>query len=159
LRAFQWYVARHLHVINSGRFSNFNGGEFSFGHNLCFKCSNGSCEPILHIYVPRAFQWYKEILNPMGFDPYNRFLKIWKSVKTTIPKVGAHLGLWRFIPSHSPTLLGAWNVTPRLHFWLAPSQTLTLVVSSRLGSQQKTFFSFHFCLACKLFKIQTFIKM
>jgi len=23
----------------------------SFGHNLCFKYSNGSCEPILNIYV------------------------------------------------------------------------------------------------------------
>jgi hypothetical protein len=27
----------------------------SFGHNLCFKCPNGSCEPILDIYVPRDF--------------------------------------------------------------------------------------------------------
>jgi hypothetical protein len=33
--------------------------DFSFGHNLCFKCSNGSCEPILDIYVSIAFQWYK----------------------------------------------------------------------------------------------------
>jgi hypothetical protein len=23
-----------------------------FGHNLCFKCPNGSCEPILDIYIP-----------------------------------------------------------------------------------------------------------
>jgi hypothetical protein len=28
----------------------------SFGHNLCFSCPNGSCEPILDIYVPRVFQ-------------------------------------------------------------------------------------------------------
>jgi hypothetical protein len=28
----------------------------SFGHNLCFKCPNEQCEPILNIYVPRAFQ-------------------------------------------------------------------------------------------------------
>jgi len=27
----------------------------SFGHNLCFKCPNGSCEPILDIYIPRDF--------------------------------------------------------------------------------------------------------
>ncbi len=27
----------------------------SFGHNLCFTCPNGSCELILDIYVPRAF--------------------------------------------------------------------------------------------------------
>jgi hypothetical protein len=30
----------------------------SFGHNLCFKCPNGSCEPILNIYVPKDFQSY-----------------------------------------------------------------------------------------------------
>jgi hypothetical protein len=26
-----------------------------FGHNLCFKCPNGSCEPILDIYVSITF--------------------------------------------------------------------------------------------------------
>jgi hypothetical protein len=31
----------------------------SFGHNLCFRCLNEQQEPILDIYVPRAFQWYK----------------------------------------------------------------------------------------------------
>jgi hypothetical protein len=31
----------------------------SFGHNLCFRCPNGSWELILDIYVPRTFQWYK----------------------------------------------------------------------------------------------------
>jgi hypothetical protein len=31
----------------------------SFGQNLCFEDPNGSCEPILDIYVPRAFPWYK----------------------------------------------------------------------------------------------------
>jgi hypothetical protein len=30
--------------------------ELSFGHNLCFKCPNGSCESILDFYVLRAFQ-------------------------------------------------------------------------------------------------------
>ncbi len=28
----------------------------SFGHNLCFRCLNEQCEPILDIYAPRAFQ-------------------------------------------------------------------------------------------------------
>jgi len=28
----------------------------SFGHNLCLRCPNGSCEPILNIYVSIAFQ-------------------------------------------------------------------------------------------------------
>jgi hypothetical protein len=86
----------------------------SFGHNLCLKCPNGSCKPTLDIYVPRDFQWYKELINPMGFDTCNCSLKIWKSIETPTPKMGAHLGVWVFIPSHSPALLGAWNVTPRL---------------------------------------------
>ncbi len=32
---------------------------FSFGHNMCFKCPHGTCKPILDIYVPKYFQWYK----------------------------------------------------------------------------------------------------
>jgi len=60
-------------------------------------------------------------------------MKIWESIETPAPKVGAHLGMWRFIPSHSPTFLGAWNVIVGLHFWPVPSQALTLVVNPRLG--------------------------
>jgi hypothetical protein len=41
----------------------------SFGHNLCFKYANGSCEPILDILVSRTFHWYKELFNLMHFDP------------------------------------------------------------------------------------------
>ncbi len=41
----------------------------SFGYNLCFKYTNEPCEPILDIYIPRSFQWYNELFNPMGFDP------------------------------------------------------------------------------------------
>jgi len=111
----------------------------SFGHNLCFKCQSGSCELILEIQGPRDFQWYKEILNLMNFDPCNCFLKIWKSIGTPIPKVGAHLGVWGFIPSHSPTLLEAWNVNPRLPFRLAALQALALVVSPRLRLQHWTY--------------------
>jgi len=29
--------------------------DLSFGHNLCFECPNGSCDPILDIYIPRVF--------------------------------------------------------------------------------------------------------
>ncbi len=82
----------------------------SFGHNLCFMCPNGSCEPILDIYVPRDFQWYKERLNSMNFNPCNHPLKIRKSIRTPTPKMGVHLGVWGFIPSHSFALPGAWNV-------------------------------------------------
>jgi hypothetical protein len=64
-------------------------------------------EVILNIYVPRAFQWYKELFNLMSFDPYDCPLKVRESIGTPTPKVKDHLGVWGFIPSHSPTLLGA----------------------------------------------------
>jgi hypothetical protein len=105
----------------------------SFGHNLCLKCSNESCELILDIYVPRAFQWYKDYFNPMNFDLCNHFLKIQKSIRTPTLKMGAHLGVWVFIPSHSLTLPWAWGVTPRLSSWPAPLQALALVTSLSLG--------------------------
>ncbi len=34
--------------------------DLSFGHNFCFKYSNGSCEPILDIYISKSLQCYKE---------------------------------------------------------------------------------------------------
>jgi hypothetical protein len=86
----------------------------SFDHNLCFRCPNESCKPISDIYVPRAFQWYKERLNSMIFFPYNRSRKIQEFTGTPTPKVGVPLGVWRFIPSHSFALPGAWNVIPEL---------------------------------------------
>ncbi len=116
--------------------------DLSFGYNLCLKYSNGTCEPILDIYVSRAFQWYKELFNPMSFDPYNLSLKIWKSIGTPTPKVGTQLGMCGFIPSHPPTLSGAQNVTFKLHFWPTPLQALALVVSPRLGSRHQCFY-FH----------------
>jgi hypothetical protein len=92
----------------------------SFGHNLCFRCPNGSCKPILNIYISRYFQWYKKILNPICFDPCNCSLKIWKSIEIPTPKVGTHFRTWKFIPLHSPTLPRAWDVTPGLPFWPTP---------------------------------------
>jgi hypothetical protein len=69
---------------------------FSFGHNLCCKYSNGSCEPILDIYVSRNFQWYKELSNPMSFDLLNYFLKIQKSIAIPTPKVES---IWECVSS------------------------------------------------------------
>ncbi len=48
----------------------------SFGHNLCFKCSNRSCKHILDIQFLKDFQWFKERLNPLSFDLWNCSLKI-----------------------------------------------------------------------------------
>jgi hypothetical protein len=50
----------------------------------------------------------------MSFDPYNYPLKVQESIETPTPKMGAHLGVWKLIPSHSPTFLGAWNLIPKL---------------------------------------------
>jgi hypothetical protein len=59
--------------------------------------------------------------NAMKFVPYNYPLKIWESIETLNPQVGAHLGVWAFTPSHYPKFLhfpklpGAWNVILKLH--------------------------------------------
>jgi len=122
-------------LVVGSQIGNLTPGP-SFGHNLCFKCLNGSCELISDIYVLRAFQWYKELLNPLSFDPYNCPLKIWESIKTSTPKVKTPLGMWGFIPSHSLTLPGACNVVPELPFWPATLQALALVTNPRLGLWQ-----------------------
>jgi hypothetical protein len=54
----------------------------SFGHNLCCRCPNGSCKPILDIYTSITFQWYKELPNARLFDPSNRTLNFWESRRT-----------------------------------------------------------------------------
>ncbi len=78
----------------------------SFGPNFFFRWPNGLCKPILNIYVPRDFQWSKELHNPLGFDPCDRFLKIRESIGTPTPKVKVPLGVWGFILLHFPSLLG-----------------------------------------------------
>ncbi len=71
----------------------------------------------------------------MSFDPYNHSLKIQKYIETLTPKVGAQLGVWGFIPSHSFTFLGAWNVTLGLPSWPTTLQAFALVASPRLRLQ------------------------
>jgi hypothetical protein len=72
-----------------------------FGHNLCFKYSNGSCELILYIYISKYFQQYKKFFNVMIFYLWNISLNIQVSIGIPIPKVGIHLGVCGFIHSHS----------------------------------------------------------
>ncbi len=72
--------------------------SLSFGHNLHFKCPNGSCKPI---YVSIAFQWYKELLNAMGFDLYNCSLKILGVHRDSNSQHGNSLGS---VSVHSHTL-------------------------------------------------------
>jgi hypothetical protein len=83
--------------------------DLSFGHNFCFRCSNGSCKPILDIYVLIAFQWYEELFEPLGFDFCNHFLNIREFTWTPTPNMGVHLGVWGFFPSHFFAFPGAWE--------------------------------------------------
>jgi hypothetical protein len=68
----------------------------------------------------------------MGFDPCNLPLNIQQSIRTPTPKMGVHLGMWGFIPSHSFTLSRTLDVTPGLPSWPTTLQTLALVVNPRL---------------------------
>ncbi len=124
LRAFQQYVAHHLNVRKSGRFLIFNGHltpNLSFGHNLCFKCQYGSCKTILDIYVPRAFQWYKKLFNPMGFNPLQLLSKnLGVHGDSNSQSWSSFLRVWGFIPSHSLTFPKTWDVIPGLPSWPAP---------------------------------------
>ncbi len=107
----------------------------SFGHNLCFICLNGECEPILDIYVPKNFHWYKKLLKPLSFDPCNCPLKIQESTGTPTPKVELPWGVrvHSLTPSHTP---GSMLCDSRLPPWPATLQNLALVVSPRLGLWQ-----------------------
>jgi hypothetical protein len=107
----------------------------SFGHNLCFKCLNEQCEPILDIYILRDFQWYKERHKPLSFDPLNCSLKFWKSTGTPSPKVGVTLGVWGFTPSHFLTLPGVCDVIPELLFDPHPCNPFALIPGLPFGPQ------------------------
>ncbi len=89
----------------------------SFDHNLCFRCSNGSSEPILDMYVSIYFQCYKKLFEPMGFESCNRALKIWESIWESNSHNGSLFGS---VKVHSLTLFalpGACEVTLGLPFW------------------------------------------
>jgi hypothetical protein len=116
-------------LMVKSQIDNLTSG-LSLGHNLCFKYSNGSCELILDIYVPRAFQWYKGLFNPMSFDPWNHPLKIWKSIGTPTPKAGAHLGVWG---SFFHTLLHFW----KHEIWLLGSLLACTFASLCFGHEPK----------------------
>ncbi len=79
-------------LMVGGQIVNLTPGP-SFGHNWCFKCPNGLCEPILDIYISIAFQWYEEIVKPLGLDPCNCSLNIRESTRALTPNMGIHLGV------------------------------------------------------------------
>jgi hypothetical protein len=110
--------------------------NLSFGHNLCCKYSNGSWKLILDIYVWWTFQWYKEVFNPMNFEPWNWILKIWIPSGTLTLKVGVHLGVCELIPSHFLALIGVWMWILDWTLGKHLSMPLALVMKPRLRSWQ-----------------------
>ncbi len=148
-------VDSRLFVVGSQTGNSTPG--LSFGHNLCFRCSNEPSEPILDIYAPRAFQWYKKRHKPLSLDPCNHSLKFQESTGTPSPQVGVALGVWGFTPSYSltlfntpgsmwcdfrasswPTLLQCLCFDSRASFLLARNLVtpLALVASPKLGLRQ-----------------------
>jgi hypothetical protein len=130
-----WYVVcKQVNRVNSWLFvvrsqiGNLTPDP-SFGNNVCFKFFNEKCEPILEIYILRAFQWYKKCHKPLSFDPWNCSLKFRESTGTPSPKVGVALGVWVFTPSHSLTFSyipeSMW-CDSRASSWPAPLRPLCL---------------------------------
>jgi hypothetical protein len=108
----------------------------SFGHNLCFRCPNGQCKPVLDIGTSIAFQWYKKLFKARSFDPCNRALKIWESIQDSNSQHGSSFGHVRV---HALTLFalpGACEVTPESPSWSATLPHLALVASPKLGLWQ-----------------------
>jgi len=132
-RQVNWVDSR-LFLVRSQTASLTPG--LSFGHNLCFRCPNEQFEPILDIYVPRDFQWYKQRHNSLSFDLWNRSLKFQESTGTPSPKVGVALGVWRFTPSYFPTLPRVCDVTPGLSLGPHLCNPFALVASPKLRLQQ-----------------------
>ncbi len=92
-------VESRLLVVGS-QIANLTPG-LSFAYNLCFKCPNEQCEPILNNYTLISFQWYKELFKAGSFDPCNRALKIRESFQDYNSQHGSSFGSVRV---HSLTL-------------------------------------------------------
>jgi hypothetical protein len=108
--------------------------SLSFAHNLCFKCPNEQCEPILDIYTSISFQWYKELLKARSFNPCNGALKIRESFRDSNSQHGSSLGSVRV--HHTLCTPGSMWSAPWSPSWPATLQPVALVVSPRLGLRQ-----------------------
>jgi hypothetical protein len=80
--------------------------NLTFGHNLCFKCPNGSCEPFYTSMFQELFNDIRNSSIQWGFDPCNCSLKIRESIRTPNSQSGSSLGSVRV---HSLAL----SYTPR----------------------------------------------
>jgi len=110
--------------------------DLSFGHNLCFKCPNEQCKPILNIYILRAFQWYKERHNHWILTPEIALWNFGSPPRLHLPKWELPWeceGSLPHTPSHFLTLPGVCDVTPRLLLRPQLCNLFALVASPKLG--------------------------
>jgi hypothetical protein len=114
------WVDSWLLVVGS-QTTNLTPG-LSFGHNLCFRCPNGRCNPNLDIYTSISFQWYKELFKVRSLDPFNHALKIQESIRDYNSQYGSSLGSVRVHSFTFFTLPGACDVTPGCPSWPATLQ-------------------------------------
>jgi hypothetical protein len=75
--------------------------DLSFDHNLCFRCPNGNASP----FQTSTFQYLSnDITNYYNQWVLSLVIALWRfgnPFGTPTPTMGAHLGGWGFIPSHS----------------------------------------------------------
>ncbi len=94
----------------------------SFGHNLCFKYSNGMCKPILHIYVPRVFDGIRNFSIQWILTPT---IILWKFRSPSGLQFPKWEPTWECVSSFPHTFLhsrkhGMWllNFIFHPHLWL-----------------------------------------
>jgi hypothetical protein len=109
--------------------------SFSSGHNLCFKCPNGSYKLILDIYVPRYFQHKSSIL--WVLIPVIALWKFDSLPGLQLPKWELP---WKCEGSFLHTFLHSWEHEMWLPSFLLsphPCKPFALVASPMLGSRHQ----------------------
>jgi hypothetical protein len=104
----------------------------SFGYNLCFRCPNGRCEPILDIHIPRSFHWYKELLKSISLTYAIALWRFRSPPGLQLPKWNS-LGVWGFISLHPLTLPAICCATLGVATPLWPSVRMKLTLP-KLGT-------------------------
>ncbi len=142
--------------------------DLYFVHNLCFRCPNEQCEPILDIYALRAFQWYKELFQPWSFDSWNLFFEDLGVHQDSNSQSWIPFGSVRVHSRSLSCTLKSIRNDSRAPFWLATLQPLCFGrepkarVATFGKAQIKNLFGFHipkvlislclheFCKFCEL---------
>ncbi len=113
-------------LVVGGQIGNLTHNP-SFGHKLCLKYSNGSCKPILDIYVPRDLQFYRN------------FLIQW--VLTLV------IAFWKFIVHQCNSLQLNGDSTGIIHFWLICNKFATTPIITCWHDISSTYKNEFYCFS------------